>query len=206
MQITLNLTIIAAVEDLFNIKKLNRTKPEKGMFLISEPFMEDNFFKRSVVYLCEHNEDGAFGFVINNILSVSLSELLSDIENTEFSVGFGGPVNSSNLYYIHSLGDTIDGSICIHDNLFTGGDFEKLQTLINTGIVTNHDVRFFLGYSGWTPGQLEREIDENAWIVLPSDKKDIITSTDKELWKELLSEMGGKYKVISNFPEDPSLN
>jgi len=194
------------VEDLFNLAKLNKLAPEKGKFLISEPFMEDNFFKRSVVFLCDHNEDGSFGFVLNNILSINMQDVMEGFEAIDFEVGFGGPVNSSNLYYIHTLGDILEDSICIQDGLYTGGNFEKLQTLINTGIVTDKDVRFFLGYSGWTAGQLEKEIQDNAWIVTNPTENNIINAKEKELWKNLLNDMGGKFKVIANFPEDPSLN
>ena len=194
------------MEDLFNIAKLNKISPEKGKFLISEPFMEDNFFKRSVVFLCDHNEDGSFGFVLNNILSINMKDVMEGFEECEFEVGFGGPVNSSNLYYIHTLGDLIEDSIKIQDGLYTGGNFEKIQTLINTGIITKDQVRFFLGYSGWTAGQLDNEIADSAWIVAEANNASIINSKDKNLWKTLLDEMGGKFKVIANFPEDPSLN
>jgi putative transcriptional regulator len=194
------------VEDLFNIAKLNKTAPAKGKFLISEPFMEDNFFKRSVVFLCDHNEDGSFGFVLNNILSINMKDVMEGFEECEFEVGFGGPVNSSNLYYIHTLGDMLEGSITIQKGLYTGGDFEKLQSLINSGLVNQNQVRFFLGYSGWTAGQLEQEIKDSAWIVTNSAHENIINAKDKELWKNLLNEMGGKFKAIANFPEDPSLN
>lgn len=194
------------MEDLFNIAKLNKTLPAKGKFLISEPFMEDNFFKRSVVFLCDHNEDGSFGFVLNNILSINMKDVMEGFEECEFEVGFGGPVNSSNLYYIHTLGDMLEDSICIQKGLYTGGNFEKLQGLINSGLVDTNQVRFFLGYSGWTAGQLEQEIKDSAWIVTSSKNENIINSNDKELWKNLLNEMGGKFKAIANFPEDPSLN
>jgi putative transcriptional regulator len=194
------------VEDLFNISKLNKTAPAKGKFLISEPFMEDNFFKRSVVFLCDHNEDGSFGFVLNNILSINMKDVMEGFEECEFEVGFGGPVNSSNLYYIHTLGHLLEDSICIQEGLYTGGNFEKLQNLINTGLVGQNQVRFFLGYSGWTAGQLDQEIKDSAWIVTNSAQENIINSKDKELWKNLLNEMGGKFKAIANFPEDPSLN
>lgn len=194
------------MEDIFNISKLNKTSPAKGKFLISEPFMEDNFFKRSVVFLCDHNDDGSFGFVLNNILSINMKDVMEGFEECEFEVGFGGPVNSSNLYYIHTLGDVLEGSICIQNGLYTGGDFEKLQGLINSGLVGENQVRFFLGYSGWTAGQLDQEIQDSAWIVTSSTQENIINTKDKELWKNLLNEMGGKFKAIANFPEDPSLN
>ena len=106
---------------------------------------------------------------------------MEGFEECEFEVGFGGPVNSSNLYYIHTLGDILENSICIQDGLYTGGNFEKLQGLINSGLVDTNQVRFFLGYSGWTAGQLEQELKDSAWIVTSSDSENIINSKDKEL-------------------------
>lgn len=194
------------MKELFDIAKLNELTPAKGKFLISEPFMEDNFFKRSVVFLCEHNEDGSFGFVLNNILTVGIGELLDDLQGCIYEVGFGGPVNSTNLYYLHTAGDKIDQSYEVMDGIFTGGDFEQIKTLISTGLLKEDEIRFFLGYSGWSAGQLEQEMKDDAWIVADFNSKEILKSVDKSLWKSLLDQMGGKFKMISNFPEDPSLN
>jgi putative transcriptional regulator len=194
------------MDEFFNIAKLNLFKPEKGKVLLSEPFLEDNFFKRSVVYLCSHNKDGSFGFIINNVLTVCLHELVDGIESCDFSICFGGPVNSSNLYFIHSMGHKIPNSYEISEGIFTGGDFELIKEGINNGTITNRDIRFFLGYSGWSEGQLDEELKLNSWIVGEMNTEEVITTDRKSLWKEILDKMGGKYKVISNFPEDPNLN
>lgn len=194
------------MKELYDIAKLNEVSAAKGKFLISEPFMDDNFFKRSVVFLCEHNEDGSFGFVLNNILSVGIGELIDDLQGCDFEVGFGGPVNSTNLYYLHTAGDRIDNSFEVINGIYTGGSFEQIKTLINTGLLKEDEIRFFLGYSGWSVGQLEDEIKEDAWIVADFNSKEIIKNVDKALWKTLLDQLGGKFKMISNFPEDPSLN
>lgn len=194
------------MEAFFNIAKLNLHQPERGKVLLSEPFLEDNFFKRSVVYICSHNKDGSFGFILNNVLTVCLHELVDGIDSCDFSICFGGPVNSSNLYFIHTLGHQIPNSIEIFEGIYTGGDFEIIKEGINNGSITNQDIRFFLGYAGWQVGQLETELKENSWIVGEIDKCDVIKTDRKSLWKEILDKMGGKYKVISNFPEDPNLN
>ena len=194
------------MEDIIDISNINKLEPEKGRVLISEPFMQDNYFKRSVVYLCEHNEDGSFGFVVNNLLTVTLSELVTDIESSDFPVSFGGPVNSNNLFYLHNLGDKIANSHEVVPGLYTGGSFDDVKTLINTGIITSDQIRFFLGYSGWESGQLEEEMKSNSWIVGSTSIKNVLENKDKDLWKQILKNMGGKFKMISNFPEDPSLN
>lgn len=197
---------IVSVKELYDIAKLNEIEPAKGKFLISEPFMQDNFFKRSVVFICEHNEEGSFGFVLNNILTVGIGELIDDLQGCDFEVGFGGPVNSTNLYYLHTAGDKINNSFEVMEGIYTGGDFEQIKTLINTGLLREEEIRFFLGYSGWSDGQLQEELDDDAWIVADFNSKEILKTVDKSLWKSLLDQMGGKFKMISNFPEDPSLN
>lgn len=194
------------MDDLINIGKINKLSPEKGKVLISEPFMEDDFFKRSVIYLCEHNEDGSFGFVVNNILSVTLSELVEDIDSPDFKVGFGGPINSSHMYYLHTLGNQIEDSFEVAPGIYTGGNFDEIKTLINTGVIDNKQIRFFLGYSGWEADQLKDEMENKSWIVGEAKIEDIIENQEKNLWKKILTEMGGKFKMLSNFPEDPTLN
>ena len=189
-----------------DISKINNLPPEKGRVLISEPFMEDKNFKRSVVYLCEHNEDGSFGFVTNNFLNISLSDLVEDIVNEEFKVSFGGPVSPDNLFYVHTLKNELEGSYEVMPGLYTGGKFEDLIPLINSGVIAPNQIRFFIGYSGWEAGQLDSELSTNSWIVGKTTINDILNTQDKSLWKNILNEMGGKFKMLSNFPEDPSLN
>ena len=98
------------IEELIDISKLNVLKPAIGRVLISEPFMDDEHFSRSVIYLCEHNANESYGFILNQVLSATLSELINEIDNKEFSVCYGGPVSSDSLFYFHNLGDKIINS------------------------------------------------------------------------------------------------
>ncbi len=193
-------------DGFLNISKINKLSPEKGRLLISEPFMADENFKRSVIYLCEHNEDGSFGFVMNNFSDISLSELVDDIINEDFKVSFGGPVSPDNLFYIHTLKNELEGCCEVMQGLYTGGKFEDLIPLINSGVITPNEIRFFLGYSGWEAGQLNDELSLNSWIIGKTTVNRVLNAHDKDLWKKTLDEMGGEFKMISNFPEDPSLN
>lgn len=194
------------MDEIFDIAKMNQLEPQKGLILISEPFNEDKYFQRSVVCLCEHNEKGSFGYVVNNLLDVKLSELLPAIKSDDFKVGLGGPMSPSNVYYIHTLGDEISGSVKVKEGLFTGGDFEQIVTLINTGLISNHQIQFFLGYSGWSEGQLDNEIENSSWIVSKFNTADLMEKNDDDFWKNTLASKGGKYQVIANFPLNPSLN
>lgn len=190
---------------IVDISKLNKQEPEKGCVLLSEPFMEDTFFKQSAVLLCEHNNEGSFGLNLNNNFGGVINDLVPDIKEENFYVSLGGPVDANKLFYIHSLGDMIEDSTMIKQGLWSGGNFNQITSLINDKIIQKNQLRFFLGYSGWDRNQLSGELKIYSWIVTSINNKDVIIPK-KNLWRKLLKQMGGKYKLISNFPETPSLN
>lgn len=198
---------IKKIDDLFDFRKLNRLKPQKGRLLISEPFMEDEHFGRAVVLLGEHNEEGSFGFVLNHYVEqINLGDIMNDFPVFETRIANGGPVKTNNLYYIHTLGEQLPGSIPLVDGVYMGGSFEALRELIEKNKVQRNEVRFFLGYAGWAFGQLENELKENSWIIAPCDGAEIMDTSNENLWETVLKRMGGEHKIISNFPENPSLN
>tara|TARA_B110000858_G_C17700073_1_gene425486 strand:- start:378 stop:962 length:585 start_codon:yes stop_codon:yes gene_type:complete len=188
-----------------NISKLNNLKPKKGRLLLAEPFMDDNHFARSVIYMCEHNKTGSYGFILNNNLNIKLDEIIPDIEIPNISVHYGGPVNSSNLFFLHQLGDIIENSVKISDEIWTSGDFNQIIEFINMGILDINKLKFFLGYSGWTNNQLATEFDSNSWIATEIIEENIF-SKNEDLWKEVLLNRGGKLKAIANFPINPKDN
>jgi putative transcriptional regulator len=176
-----------------------------GHLLLSEPFMDDPNFKRSVVLLCEHKAEGSLGFIINKCLNMTLGEALPDLSDFDTQLYFGGPVETDTLHFLHKLGPRLEGSVQVTDHLWWGGDFEALSLLIQTGQVHPDEVRFYLGYSGWSPGQLTSEMQENAWYVHPSTS-DHVFNEDDQLWRHILVAKGGKYRLIGNYPEDPLYN
>ena len=188
-----------------NISKLNNLKPKKGRLLLAEPFMDDNHFARSVIYMCEHNKTGSYGFILNNNLNIKLDEIIPDIEIPNISVHYGGPVNSSNLFFLHQLGDIIENSVKISDKIWTSGDFNQVIEFINMGILDINKLKFFLGYSGWSNNQLATEFDSNSWIATEIIEENIF-SKNEDLWKEVLLNRGGKLKAIANFPINPKDN
>jgi len=184
----------------------DQKEPEKGNVLLSEPFLDDPYFKRTVVLICEHNEEGSFGFVLNNFIDFDIEEVIDDIPQLESKVSIGGPVKNSSLYYIHTLGEELGDSIKITDGVFMGGDFEKLKEKLKNNEVRPDQVRFFVGYSGWSPNQLAHELKSNSWFVT-SVNSDVIMRTDvNDLWGTILKSMGKKFEIIANLPEDPSQN
>ncbi|MEZ5014674.1 MAG: YqgE/AlgH family protein [Chitinophagales bacterium] len=185
----------------------NKVTPDAGHLLLSEPFMLDPNFKRTVVMLCEHAEtDGTVGFILNRPLHIKVCDALLDFDAVENELFYGGPVAQDTLHYLHRRGDLIEDSMHIIDGVYWGGNFEQISGLLRDGQMDQKDIKFFLGYSGWSPGQLIDEMTENAWIVTPASSKYIFDTLDKELWKRVLNDLGGEYGQLVHYPEDPQLN
>lgn len=183
------------------------TLPKKGYLLIAEPStLGDVSFNRSVVLLAEHNSEGSIGFILNKPLNYTINDLLPEIE-ASFKIYNGGPVEQDNLYFIHNIPEIIPNSIEISNGIYWGGDFETTKHLINTGEINKNNIRFFLGYSGWSVNQLEMEMQENSWIVSENSlKKKLLSKSSNQFWKEKIIEQGGEYVLFSNAPENPMLN
>lgn len=168
--------------------------------------MYDQNFKRTVVLLVEHGEQGSLGFVLNRQLQMSIEQIVEGFPLCNSAVFMGGPVEQSTLHYVHRLGDQIPDSREVMKGVYWGGSFEALRSLFVKGQVTDSDVLFFVGYSGWAPGQLDEELKRKSWIVAPEDPMFIFQDDYKDMWRNVLKSMGTKYQVISNYPIDPSLN
>lgn len=185
----------------------NKLEPQKGKVLISEPFLMDNYFKRSIVLITEHDDvEGTVGFVLNKPVDIAINEIVENFPKTTASLSLGGPVNTNTLHYIHTLGDIIPNSNRVVGNIFWGGDFDVVERLIESGNIDNHQIKFFLGYSGWSPNQLEEELDQNAWLVSDLSASEIMAPMNRNYWKRHLEHMGKKYQMWSKFPEDPEMN
>jgi putative transcriptional regulator len=182
-------------------------KLEKGQLLIAEPsIIGDLSFNRSVILLADHNHDGSVGFILNKPLEYTINELIPDIE-ASFKIYNGGPVEQDNLYFIHTIPELITGSIEISNGIFWGGDFELTKSLINEGKINKENIRFFLGYTGWSANQLESELQSNSWIIATNTyKSSILRKSSSQFWKEKIIELGGEYLIWSNAPENPILN
>lgn len=191
----------------FNIFKIeyNKVAPKKGRVLVSEPFLQDTYFKRSLVLLTEHSNEGAVGFVLNKPLEVKVNEVMNDFPISPSSVSIGGPVSTNTIHYLHTLGDIIPNSVHVLGNIYWGGDFDAIKGMIRAGEISPDQIRFFLGYSGWHAGQLENELAQNSWLITEIKPAQIM-KPNTNIWKNTLSQLGEKYKIWSNFPENPSLN
>lgn len=187
-------------------KTENSFTPAKGRVLISEPFLMDNYFKRSIVLITEHNEEGTVGFVLNKPIHMKAKEVIAEFPDVDVGISLGGPVQTNTLHFIHTMGDIIPGSIRILDHIYWGGDFEVVRKLLESGNLNQDTIRFFLGYSGWQPGQLENELAENVWIVAEIPSQEIMMPMTKMFWSRTLKRLGKKFQLWANFPENPQLN
>lgn len=178
-----------------------------GRLLISEPFMMDPNFKRSVILLTEYSEAGAMGFVLNHTSEFLLGDLLPDLSYSEIPVFIGGPVDNNTLHFIHRCPEKIPGGVELWDGIFWSGDFEQVKQLLTSYQLKPEEVKFFAGYSGWTGRQLDDELNEDTWIVANKFSAEIIfTHDDHNLWREVVIGLGQRYAHIANFPENPALN
>lgn len=181
---------------------------KSGTILIAEPFMHDPNFKRSVVLLCDVHKNGSVGFILNKKTPLPFHELIEGFDPS-FSpdVYLGGPVQQDTLHYVHTKGDLIAESKQVAGNIYWGGNFDMLKTLVNQQLITTDDIRFFIGYSGWDADQLENEIEEKSWMLSKINQSGFhMQDEPDELWRKVLIEMGGEYALMANFPENPMLN
>ena len=190
--------------DIFKINH-NSIKPKQGLVLVSEPFAPDSIFSRSIILLTEHNENGSIGFILNKPFNKKISDFSSEFGNFDINVSLGGPVGSEHIYYIHTYGEKIPGSILIKDGLYWGGEFEIVKMLSEAGKLDKNKIRFFIGYSGWAPEQLMNEIKKDYWLVSDIDVETIMQN-DKKIWDKVVSELDNPYKIWQYFPENPNLN
>lgn len=189
----------------YKLSELSRYEPAKGRLLISDPFLPDPYFKRSVVLLADHNDQGSIGFILNKPLDISLGETELKISGADYLMYFGGPVQSTDLFYIHRRAE-VEGSQEIKDGIYWGGEFSTIEKMIKEGSLDESEIRFFVGYSGWDAKQLMRELKENSWLVHETDLSGLFQTDTVSLWKNILGELDGQLSILSTFPEDPAMN
>ena len=193
--------------DELYFKYKNEYKPKKGCLLISEPHLPDSNFERSVIILCEHNEKGSLGFVLNQPAKFALNDIMPNANKINVPIRIGGPVEHNTLHFLHRNNPDLEMSTIISDTINWGGNYELVFEWLKNGIANKEDFLFFVGYSGWSPGQLEEEIGRNSWIVFPEASQQLVFDTSSNnLWKEVLYKMGGRFSIFANYPTDPRLN
>ncbi len=190
---------------MFEIK-YNNIKPKIGSLLLSEPFQAEEIFNRSVIILCEYNEEGSFGVVLNKPSPYKVNDIMKEMPEVDFPIYIGGPVDVERIFFIHDQGDIIPNSIKINEKYYWGGDLDVIKNMIANKQLSAENIRFFIGYSGWDPDQLEDELTYNSWVVLNKEIDNILSLSAESLWENCVNKLGKDYTFWTKMPEDPILN
>lgn len=177
-----------------------------GILLIADPFLKDPNFLRTVVFLCEHKDEGSFGFVLNRKYENTLDELIPELDGHHLPVYYGGPVQMDTIHFLHQYPDEIPGGQEVVKGVYWGGDFEAVIDMVKNDHIDSNKIRFYIGYSGWSNGQLADEMNEKTWLTVEATRKLVFHRNYQEIWKDSLKQLGGDYGLMANFPIDPQLN
>jgi len=178
--------------------------------LAAWPDLMDPNFMHSVILICRHSDEGAFGFVLNDPLEIDTKTLLaahSVFGRIALPVFKGGPVDADTLQFVHRLPHEIPGAQEVSDELWIGGDFEALARFVERNPERAlGEVRLLLGYSGWGAGQLDEELVGGSWVPAPPDADEVFARDPTRAWKRVLSSLGELGRGLAEMPPDPEWN
>jgi len=198
-----NNTAMKDLNEMFRVR--GASKPlKRGRVLISEPFLQDGVFHRSLVLLTEYSAEGAIGFVLNKPLDVAIHQLVDGFPHCDAAVCLGGPVSPERLHYLHRI-PGVEDAIEVKKGLWWGGQLKCIREGIESGSIHSDQIRFFLGYSGWSPGQLEEELGRNAWVVGDMNAA-VVLSVSPGGWNEMVRSLGDAFRSWHIVPENPHWN
>ena len=192
-------------DELFKIQS-NTLNPAIGDVLISEPFMNDFYFRRSVILLIDHNEEGSLGVIFNKRLTIPFNEIVQEFPEFKADVYLGGPVETDRIFFIHTIGEMIPDSHLISNGLYWSGNINALKAMIKMDFIKPHEVRFYVGYAGWDGGQLRNELKANTWLVGRFTSNELLSTMPGKMWSGLVNKMGKRYMLWDKFPVNPSEN
>ena len=183
---------------------------DPGTLLAAWPDMLDANFMHSVVLICQHSEEGAFGLVTNRCTEHVISDLLPEhvlLKDSSFPVHLGGPVDHTAMQFLHSVPDAIPGGVALSDTLWLGGEFESMASwLLSEPSQAAKTVRVFLGYSGWGEGQLDLELGLGSWIPAPGSTDAVFGPEGETTWRRVVRSIGAAGNELQNEPPDISWN
>ncbi len=189
----------------FVINTHTNIAPASGRLLIAEPFMRDPDFVRSVVYLCNHDDNSSLGFSINTPITETLADFFPELSHLTWPIYIGGPVENNTLFVLHTLPKLLGGDL-VENGIFLGANFEELLYRLKNNEIRSHQIKFLLGYSGWGPGQLQAELLEESWLVAPASVDLVLSHQANEIYKKSLEPLGDEFSTIALLPKHPSLN
>lgn len=179
----------------------------RGQLLIASPKIVDPNFRRVVVYMAEHTEEGAMGLVLNRPAETTVAEAVPDLEwlmgDHDTTVWVGGPVSPTSVIVLAEFDEPERAALVVDGALgFVPAEIDDRDAFA-AGV---RRARIFAGHSGWGPGQLEAELEEDSWIVEPAQPADVFTAEPDALWSRVLRRKGSEYVLLATMPMDPSLN
>jgi putative transcriptional regulator len=182
---------------------------EKGSLLIANPVLPDPNFSRTVILLCDHDEQGSFGLVINRSTQLKAPDLFLNInilKSYNEKIYLGGPVSQSMVFFLcrsPSAAGKLD-EIC--SGVYLGSNLETLESLYSSLENPEQDIRFYLGYSGWSGGQLDDEMEQNSWLVQRANEQFIFLDSENLIWPKAVNSLGKKYQYLAKAPVNPQWN
>jgi putative transcriptional regulator len=180
--------------------------PSAGVILISDPFLKDPNFMRTVVLLCEHNQQGSFGLVLNRPFEQQLNDFIPELEGYRVPVYYGGPVQPDTLHFVHHVPELIPESQAIADGVYWGGSFKLVLEKMRNRTLDLGQIKFFLGYSGWGSGQLTDELTQKSWLTVGATCQLVFRSQHQHTWRQAILKLDSPFHEIANYPIDPGLN
>ena len=177
---------------------------QRGQVLLAHPLLEDENFQRGVVLLADHDTHGSLGFVLNDPAVYRLGEALSG-DWPDFPLHIGGPVDQDSLFFLHCRPELIPGAHSIDGFLHWGGEYEAMREALLAGKLGTGHIRFFAGYAGWSAQQLDDEVEEGSWAVIPGNMVNCLGS-EADLYQSLRGHLPPDFKFWSNAPRNPASN
>lgn len=190
---------------LINPYKRTDLIPEVGRLLIAEPFLSDQNFLRSVIYICDHGPEGTVGFALNRQTDLVLSDLIPELDAADLPVFHGGPVQVDTLHILHRIPHLL-GGVEVAQGIYWGGAFEALKRVIEQKKYKPSDMKILVGYAGWGTDQLSKELEEKSWLVAESSNNLLFDTRSKELWRSAIESIGHDFSYLAHLPINPQLN
>jgi putative transcriptional regulator len=178
----------------------------KGQLLLDSGQLRGSCFQRTVVLICQHDAEGAFGLVLNRVTGSKIGEMVTvnmPESLKEYPLFEGGPVQPGAFSYL--LSDAFVPDANVMPNLSLAHSLDSLVEL-GESYSPSRRLKLFAGYAGWSPGQLEKEMERNAWLTHPASLELVFETDPAELWQSILRQKGWKYRLLAQMPEDLSLN
>ena len=181
----------------------------KGSLLIANPVLPDPNFSRTVILLCNHNKQGSFGLVINRSAELKAPDLFSSIDilkSYNEKIYIGGPVSQSMVFYLYRSSQDVGDLDKVCSGVYLGSSLEALESLCLDIDKQKDNVRFYLGYSGWSGGQLDGEMEQNSWLIQSADEQIVFLDSEDLMWPKAVNSLGEEYQYLTKAPVNPQWN